>query len=65
MQIYVNDEAAEVTGGQTLADLLAERAAGQRWAVAVNETVVRQDEWAGYALQENDRVLLIAPVQGG
>jgi len=65
MNIYVNDEETSVEPGETLASLLARIAAGANLAVAVNDTVVRQADWPEYRLQESDRLLLIAPVQGG
>lgn len=64
MNIYVNDEETQVAADSTLQSFLSSVAAGNL-AVAVNETVIAQDQWSGYTLQENDRVLLIAPVQGG
>ena len=36
-----------------------------RIAVAVNDAVVRRGDWAAYRLNDDDRVLLIAPIQGG
>jgi sulfur carrier protein len=65
MNIYVNDEETRIDSGQTLASLLASLSGGRQVAVAVNDTVIRQHEWSGYRLQERDRVLVIAPVQGG
>jgi sulfur carrier protein len=65
MNIYVNDEETRIDPGQTLASLLADLSGGRQVAVAVNDTVIRQDEWSGYRLQDRDRVLVIAPVQGG
>lgn len=65
MHILVNDEETPIDSGETLDTLLARLTSGGKLAVAVNDTVIRQSEWSGYQLQENDRVLLIAPVQGG
>ena len=65
MNIFVNDQETTVQSGETLASFLSRTAGGSNLAVAVNETVVRQAEWPEYRLQESDRVLLIAPVQGG
>lgn len=65
MNIYVNDEETRVEPGQTLEALLTRLTGGRNVAVAVNDTVIRQEEWSAYRLQERDRVLVIAPVQGG
>jgi thiamine biosynthesis protein ThiS len=65
MHIYVNDEETPIESGETLASLLSRLTSGGKLAVAVNDTVIRQVEWPDYQLQAHDRVLLIAPVQGG
>lgn len=65
MNIFVNDEETRVDPDATLESLLASLTGGRSVAVAVNDTVIRQDAWSGYRLQEQDRVLVIAPVQGG
>ncbi|MCW8882051.1 sulfur carrier protein ThiS [Sedimenticola selenatireducens] len=65
MHIYVNDEETPIESGETLDSLLSRLTSGGKLAVAVNDTVIRQAEWPDYQLQADDRVLLIAPVQGG
>ncbi len=65
MQIFVNDEETRVNDDETLQSFLSRTASGDNLAVAVNDTVVRKEEWPTYRLQERDRLLLIAPVQGG
>ncbi|AKH19082.1 sulfur carrier protein ThiS [Sedimenticola thiotaurini] len=65
MYIFVNDEETRIEPDTTLEALLTGLTGGRNVAVAVNDTVIRQDEWPGYRLQEQDRVLIIAPVQGG
>lgn len=65
MNIYVNDEETRIEPDQTLASLLADLSGGRQVAVAVNDSVIRRDEWSDYRLQADDRVLVIAPVQGG
>jgi len=65
--VHVNDSPYEVALGKTLAGLLEDLALAQRQgvAVAVNDAVVPRPDWAARALQANDRVLVIAAVQGG
>lgn len=65
MNIFVNDEETRVDPDATLESLLTSLPGGRSVAVAVNDTVIRQDEWPDYRLQAQDRVLVIAPVQGG
>lgn len=37
----------------------------QGMAIAVNESVVRKDDWQSYMLKEDDNVLLIKATRGG
>ena len=66
MIIKINDIETDFDG-QTLLDLTRlknlEKKTGL--AIAVNETVVKRDEWANHRLKENDSVIIIVPVQGG
>ncbi len=67
MRIYLNDEATTVDPGLTLGALVAGNSGepGLRVAVAVNDEVIPRDRWDSHVLQEGDRLLLIAPIQGG
>ena len=67
MKIYLNDETLEIQEGETIARLLETMALEQvsGVAVAVNDEVVRRSDWKSRCLAGEDRVLLIAPIQGG
>ena len=67
MKIYLNDETLEIQEGETIAGLLETMALEQvsGVAVAVNDEVVRRSDWNSQRLACEDRVLLIAPIQGG
>jgi sulfur carrier protein len=67
MRIYLNDQETEAQAGQTIEALLqqCEVDSGQRIAIAVNENVISRSEWSQHVLNEDDRVLMIAPIQGG
>ena len=67
MKIYLNDETLEIQEGETIAGLLETMALEQvsGVAVAVNDEVVRRSDWKSQRLAGEDRVLLIAPIQGG
>ena len=65
MNIFVNDEKIMVESEATLASILSHLKPSRKLAVAVNDTVIQQLDWYTYRLQDNDRVLLIAPIQGG
>lgn len=66
MIIKINDLETEFDG-HTLLDLARfkklEGKAG--FAVAVNEIVIKRDDWGDYRLKPNDSVIIITPVQGG
>ncbi|MCB1830963.1 MAG: sulfur carrier protein ThiS [Gammaproteobacteria bacterium] len=67
-RILLNDEEISLDrGGATVEALLKQLSINdlERIAVAVNDNVLRRSDWASYQLEENDRVLMIAPIQGG
>lgn len=65
MKIIVNGEAYE-TGAPTLAALLDEIGKGEaKVATSVNERFVPKQERADRSLQEEDRVEIVSPRQGG
>jgi len=61
MHILLNGEKQEVKEAMTVKELVG---AHTYVAVALNETVLRRDQWER-PLQENDRIELVAPFQGG
>ena len=67
MNVNVNDQPRSVSDSATLLDLLSELTLADRRgiAVALNDSVVPRSGWAGRALAENDRVLVIHASQGG
>jgi sulfur carrier protein len=66
VQLTVNGDPADLPDATTVADLVAERAAGHdRVAVALNGDVVPRTGWARTALSAGDRVELLAPTAGG
>ena len=65
MKITVNGEALH-SRAATLAELLAELGQGEaKVATAVNEDFVPAARRGAHALQEGDRVEIVAPRQGG
>ena len=67
IRITLNDEEMSVLQGHTLEALVKKLALddSQRIAIAVNDSVVQRSDWSSHQLQDNDRVLMIAPIQGG
>jgi sulfur carrier protein len=65
MKIIVNGETHE-TSAPTLAALLDELGKGEaKVATSVNEVFVPKHQRADHALQDGDRVEIVAPRQGG
>ena len=65
MKIIVNGEALEI-GALTLAALLDDLGKGDdKVATSVNEAFVPKQQRAEHALQDGDRVEIVAPRQGG
>ncbi|MEN8950133.1 sulfur carrier protein ThiS [Planktotalea arctica] len=65
MKIIVNGEAHEI-GAPTLAALLDDLGKGEaKVATSVNEAFVSKQQRADHALQDGDRVEIVAPRQGG
>ena len=66
MIIKVNDIKTDFDG-QTLLDLARLKNLEEKTglAIAVNETVIKRNEWANCRLEQNDSVIIIVPVQGG
>ncbi|MGY1727733.1 sulfur carrier protein ThiS [Geodermatophilus sp. SYSU D01062] len=66
MQLTVNGAPADLAEGATVADLVAQRAAGHdRVAVARNGDVVPRSSWAQTPLAPGDAVEVLAPTAGG
>ena len=65
ISIELNGESAEVTAGQTVADLL-ERLGRDPRTVAVehNGAILKRDHYSGQELEAGDRLEIVAFVQG-
>lgn len=64
MKIVINGETREVQAA-TLSELLVECEFSGRVATAVNEDFVPAALRASHALNDGDRVEIVAPMQGG
>lgn len=67
MDIYINNKQQDVPEGSNISDMLQllELTSQKGMAIAVNNNVVPQKEWAGYVLNEQDKMTLIKATQGG
>jgi sulfur carrier protein len=64
--VWVNGEAMSVPPNRSVAELVRELSDRQTGiAVAVNQTVLTRDEWAGTTLTAGDRIEIVSAVQGG
>jgi sulfur carrier protein len=67
MNVSVNNKTAELKHGEKLFDLLAQLNLAEKRgvAVAVNNAIISRANWNKYELNENDKVTIIRPTQGG
>lgn len=66
MKIFVNSQEYELTGSVSVNDLAAKLELPEGGvAVAVNNKIVRRDEWNSFLLNENDKVIIIKAACGG
>jgi sulfur carrier protein len=66
MELTVNGEGRTLSGGATVAELVATVAAQTRGvAVAVNGEVVPRTGWPATVLRDGDRVEVLTAAQGG
>lgn len=66
MDVTVNSKTVSVGDDASVSDLLAELNVGDKGiAVAVNNEIVKKDEWNGFRLKENDKIVIIRAACGG
>lgn len=67
MKILLNKESFELKGNATLADLLKSANINEfnGIAIAVNNSVVRKENWNNTMLNDGDKVTIIKAVCGG
>ncbi|MEI8410854.1 MULTISPECIES: sulfur carrier protein ThiS [unclassified Kribbella] len=64
--VWVNGKATSIPPNRSVADLVRQYSDRQTGiAVAVNQSVLTRDEWAGTMLADGDRVEIVSAVQGG
>jgi len=64
--VWVNGTATSSGPGMSVAELVRQVSDRQTGiAVAVNQSVLTRDEWAGTILTAGDRVEIVGAVQGG
>ena len=67
ISILLNDESMALQNGSTVEGLVQqlEMKNAERMAIAVNNQVISRTSWSQTELSDQDKVLLIAPIQGG
>lgn len=64
MILLINDKPTE-SNAQTLASLMLELEIEGAFALALNENFVPKSQYADTLVNENDRIEIVAPMQGG
>ncbi|CAM1374436.1 sulfur carrier protein ThiS [Tenacibaculum xiamenense] len=66
MIIKVNESAKEISEDLSVKGLVRELEISDNGiAIAINNNVVKKDDWSNHKLQNNDNVLIIRSTQGG
>jgi len=66
VKLRVNGEEQEVAAGTTVTDLLETLGlSAKRVAIEHNRVIVKQDQWAGLALESGDELEIVHFVGGG
>ena len=67
MELLVNNKPEKLQSGNKLAELLLQLTLFEKRgiAVAVNNAVIGRDHWEKHQLNENDKITIIRPTQGG
>ncbi len=67
MDIVVNNKPEKLTNGDRLSELLVQLGLFEKKgiAVAVNNNVIGKSEWEKCGLNQNDKITIIRPTQGG
>jgi sulfur carrier protein len=67
MELLVNNKPEKLQSGDKLSELLLQLTLFEKRgiAVAVNNAVVARDDWEKHQLNENDKITIIRPTQGG
>ena len=66
IQIQINGEPHELSGPQTLSELLSQLPdLPENFAIAINENFVPRPAYTSTAINAGDRLELLVPMQGG
>ncbi|WP_299103732.1 sulfur carrier protein ThiS [uncultured Tenacibaculum sp.] len=66
MIIKVNESPREISNTSSLQELINElQISTNGIAIAINNSVIKKEDWLSYSLQEDDNVLIIRSTQGG
>ena len=67
MQLTINNKTEKLLAGNKLSELLSQLGLAEKRgiAVAVNNAVISKPEWTNHELNENDKITIIRPTQGG
>lgn len=65
LHVFINQQAAELHAGASLADAVAHANIQPPFAAAVNLQFVPKHQYATHALHDGDTIELISPITGG
>ena len=65
MNVWLNNKTITLNSGDSLQVLIGQSAVQEPFAVAVNGQFVPKPTYAGVTLQNDDRIDILSPIQGG
>jgi len=67
MHVIVNQQAMELPDSASVSDLFSslQISSTKGIALAINDQIVRREQWPGFQFSANDKILIIKATQGG
>ncbi len=66
MEVFINDMLVKLEEGTTLSDLLLLEGISERYiAVAIDQTIIKCQDWKIRVLKDGDRIIVIGAIKGG
>lgn len=67
MEVSVNEKKKKISNNVSLAEAIAELKITETTgiAIAINDKVIKRDNWTTEKLKSNDKILIIRAAQGG
>lgn len=65
IKVFINNQLVELDSTTPLTAVVEKHTTGNAFAVAINEIFVPKTQYADTAINDGDRIEILAPMQGG